>query len=508
MTDTHRGDRSPDASSSPADEATADGATASPEAPVATDPAAPPAYPLPPGAGEQTGPGWPPVGPGSNRPNAYAAPRPPREGEGAYATGGLRLALVVGLVVLATWSWGWPILAMIGGVVVMIFLHELGHFLSAKWSGMKVTEFFIGFGPRIWSFRRGETEYGLKVLPAGAYVRIIGMNNLDEVDPADEARTYRQQSFPKRLLTVSAGSLMHMLQAFVLLVIALGLVGVPGGSIVDTDETDARSWEVTGVTEGSAAADAGLRDGDHIVAVDGTAVSDLGGDLSDVVTGYEVGDEVAFTIENDGSERTVTAELGARPADVAGGVAGSPFLGVGSAPEFDDSPIGLGHALVQAPGEMVRFTGESLGALVGFFSPDGLGDFASNVNNANEDADRSASGSGAAAEPRDGEDNRMMSIYGVVRLGAELGERGGAVAFLLLFFQINIFIGLFNMLPLLPFDGGHAAVATYERIRSRRGRRYHADMAKLMPLTYAVVMALVLLGVTSIYLDIVNPVDL
>ena len=83
----------------------------------------------------------------------------------------------------------WPIL-------LMIFLHELGHFLTAKRAGMKVTEFFLGFGPRIWSFRRGETEYGVKAHPAGAYVRIIGMNNLEEVDPADEARTYRQQAVP------------------------------------------------------------------------------------------------------------------------------------------------------------------------------------------------------------------------------------------------------------------------------------------------------------------------
>ena len=500
MTDTHRGPRSPDASSSPADETTA----ARPGHPGPGTP--PPPYPVPPGAGEQTGPGWPPAGPGANRPGR--ATPPGSDDEPGYATGGLRLVLVVSLVALATWSWGWPILAMIGGVVVMIFLHELGHFMAAKWSGMKVTEFFIGFGPRIWSFRRGETEYGLKALPAGAYVRIIGMNNLDEVQPTDEPRTYRQQSFPKRLLTVSAGSLMHMVQAFVLLVIALGLVGVPGGSVVDTDEADARSWEVTAVTEDSAAAEAGLRTGDHIVAVDGRDVSALGGNLSDVVTGYDVGEEVRFTVENDGAERTVRAELGARPADVAGGTPGSPFLGVGSAPEYDDSPIGLGRAIVRAPGEMVRFTGESLGALAGFFSPDGLGDFASNVNNANEDADRPVSGGGTAAESRDGEDNRMLSIYGVVRLGAELGERGGAVAFLLLFFQINIFIGLFNMVPLLPFDGGHAAVAIYERFRSRRGRRYHADMAKLMPLTYAVVMAIVVLGVTSIYLDIVNPVDL
>ena len=82
---------------------------------------------------------------------------------------------------------------------------------------MKATQFFLGFGPRLWSFRRGETEYGVRALPLGAFVRIIGMNNLDEVPPADEARTYRQQSFPRRMLVISAGSLMHLLIAIVLL---------------------------------------------------------------------------------------------------------------------------------------------------------------------------------------------------------------------------------------------------------------------------------------------------
>src|ERR671910_1307727 len=168
--------------------------------------------------------------PGGSRAARSQTP-PPDEPD--YETGGLRLALLVSAMAVAGLWWGWPVLLMILGIVVMIFLHELGHYLTAKWAGMKVTEFFIGFGPKIWSFQRGETEYGLKVIPAGAYVRIIGMNNLDEVDPADEPRTYREQSFPKRLLVVSAGSLMHMLQAFVLLVLLLGVVGVPGGSLTD-----------------------------------------------------------------------------------------------------------------------------------------------------------------------------------------------------------------------------------------------------------------------------------
>lgn len=149
--------------------------------------------------------------------------------------------------------------------------------------------------------------------------------------------------------------------------------------------------------------------------------------------------------------------------------------------------------------------GDSVGALVGFFSPDGLGDFADNVSDGGDDTGTSGSGGGSSGSDDDG--NRMLSIYGAVRLGASLSEDGLAW-FLLFFFQINVFIGIFNMVPLPPLDGGHAAVAIYERVRSRGGHRYHADVAKLLPLTYAVVMGLVLLGVTSLYLDIVNPVDL
>jgi membrane-associated protease RseP (regulator of RpoE activity) len=371
---------------------------------------------------------------------------------------------------------------------------------------MKVTEFFIGFGPRIWSFRRGETEYGLKAIPAGAYVRIVGMNNLDEADPADEPRTYRQQSFPQRLLVVSAGSISHMLQAFVLLVIALGLVGVPGGSL--TKDATPEAWQVGEVTPDSAAAAAGLKADDEIVAVDDRSVKSLDSDLSDVLSTYAVGDTLQLTVERNGQERTLDATLQARPADVEGGRPGSPFLGVSSGGVYNDDPIGLGPAIVAAPGEMVRFTGESLGALAGFFSPNGLGDYADNVNNASSDARTSSDPSATAAPPREGQDNRLVSIYGVVRMGADLWEAGGVVVLLLFFFQINMFIGIFNMVPLPPLDGGHAAVAVYERIRSRAGQRYHADVAKLLPLTYAVVMGLVLLGATSLYLDIVNPVKL
>jgi membrane-associated protease RseP (regulator of RpoE activity) len=426
-----------------------------------------------------------------------SAPEPP-----VYETGGLRLALLIAAVAAAGLAFGWPVLVVILGIVVMIFLHELGHYLTAKWAGMKVTEFFIGFGPKIWSFRRGETEYGLKVVPAGAYVRIIGMNNLDEVDPADESRTYRQKSFPKRLLVVSAGSLMHFAQAFVLLVILLGVVGFPGRSVANPPDR-APAWQINSVEDDSAAQAAGLKEDDLVVAVNGQPVSHFD-ELSDALARFDVGDEVQLTVERDGVERTVDATLRARPAGVPGGDAGTPFLGVGTSKHFSDEPLGLGTALVRAPGEMVRFTGQTFGAMAGFFSPRGISNFADNVGEANnpDSGSGSSGGSGSSSDDND----RLISIIGVVQLGSQDVEN--RAAFLLaLFFSLNMFIGIFNMLPLLPLDGGHAAMAIYERIRSRPGRAYHADFAKLLPLTYVVVMGLVVLGVTAMYLDIVDPIS-
>jgi membrane-associated protease RseP (regulator of RpoE activity) len=426
-----------------------------------------------------------------------SAPEPP-----VYETGGLRLALLIAAVAAAGLAFGWPVLVVILGIVIMIFLHELGHYVTAKWSGMKVTEFFIGFGPKIWSFRRGETEYGLKVVPAGAYVRIIGMNNLDEVDPADEPRTYRQKSFPKRLLVVSAGSLMHFAQAFVLLVILLGVVGFPGRSVANPPDR-APAWQINTVENDSAAQAAGLKEDDLVVAVNGQPVSHFD-ELSDALARFDVGDEVQLTIERDGVERTVDATLRARPAGVPGGDAGTPFLGVGTSKHFSDEPIGLGTALVRAPGEMVRFTGQTFGAMAGFFSPRGISNFADDVGEANDPDSGSGGSSGSGSSSDD--DDRLISIIGVVQLGSQDVEN--RAAFLLaLFFSLNMFIGIFNMLPLLPLDGGHAAIAIYERIRSRPGRAYHADFAKLLPLTYVVVMGLVVLGVTAMYLDIVDPIS-
>ena len=133
---------------------------------------------------------------------------------------------------------------------------------------MKATQFFLGFGPRLWSFRRGETEYGVRALPLGAFVRIIGMNNLDDVPPEDEARTYRQQSYPRRMLVITAGSLMHLLIAIVLLFTVFSI----RGELVERPGAEVSSLQANGPAEA-----AGLRSGDVIVAVGSQQIDGRGG---------------------------------------------------------------------------------------------------------------------------------------------------------------------------------------------------------------------------------------
>ncbi|HEV7886316.1 MAG TPA: site-2 protease family protein, partial [Acidimicrobiales bacterium] len=138
----------------------------------------------------------------------------------------IRLAVIVlAAIVAAVATDVVKTVAVVFALIVMIMLHELGHFLTAKWAGMKVTEYFLGFGPRLWSVRRGETEYGIKAIPLGGYVKIIGMSTMEEVAPEDEPRTYRAKGYWQRLSVAVAGSTVHFILAFALLWSLLVFVG-------------------------------------------------------------------------------------------------------------------------------------------------------------------------------------------------------------------------------------------------------------------------------------------
>ena len=410
--------------------------------------------------------------------------------------GRIRLTLLIGALVSFGLIGGLSGLVVVLSIIAMLVLHELGHFLVARWAGMQVTEFFLGFGPRLWSVRRGETTYGVKAIPAGAYVRITGMNSLDVVDPADEQRTYRQQSYPKRMAVVLAGSATHFAIALFLLVVVYAVVGTP----------DPDRWVVGEVVPGSTAAAVDVRAGDRILSVDGVETTRF--DEFGTVVRSVPGDLVDVVVQRDGEAMVHRAVIGER-VGVDGVVTG--FFGVGA-----DRPL-VTMGPVRATGEaVVRFADlawMSVKGLVGLFTPDGLAGFFAGAVGPSEattgDPSTVPDNSPApvvepAADPVD--DERLLSIYGAARLGSAMFDDGWStyVWFLIL---VNVFVGVFNLVPLLPFDGGHVAIATYERVRSIGGRRHMADASRLVPVTWAVVSLLVAVTVVALYRDIVDLPD-
>jgi RIP metalloprotease RseP len=475
------------------------------------------------------------------------------------------LLLTLGVIVLRFFGW-WGMFIILG-LLVSVTLHELGHFLTARQADMKVTEFFFGFGPRIWSTRRGEVEYGVKALPFGAYVRIIGMNDLEEVDPADEGRTYREKSYWARLRVVLAGPFMNFAIGFLVLIVLYMSFGVA---------TD-KGWTVDRPQAKTAAAAAGFRTGDRLISVDGKAIPGWS-QFSNVIR-HRAGDTLAVVVQrgsqrltlrptvgwvltDPGSSKLAPLEVGdaitkvgatttATYAAVRAALSSAPkgtttvellrdgnryrtdvhtpvalpadgsrgFLGISAAPKFArQGPLQAVHT---AGSQFVDLISGSVGALGRFFSPSGLTNWTKLV--VTDRGTSSSSTSSPAAKlipvgnhtpaavsnqplpPSAPENNRILSFIGVLRLGSQAGSAGFAVVLFLLAL-INVFLGLINLVPLPPFDGGHAAVATYEAIREKlTGRPYRADMAKLIPVTYAVLALMVFVFVSSSYLDLFHP---
>jgi membrane-associated protease RseP (regulator of RpoE activity) len=392
--------------------------------------------------------------------------------------GGVRGALgvlaIVGLIaMLGLFSIWW--LVFVVGVLIAIFLHELGHFSTARWTGMKATQFFIGFGPRVWSFRRGETEYGVRALPLGAFVRIIGMNSMDDVEPEDEDRTYRSKSYPRRLLVISAGSIMHMLIAVVLLF----TVYVVDGEVVVRDGA-----EIGFVEESGPAYSAGLQPGDVVVAIDGEPVTGSS-DLGRIIQSNEPAQTLAFEVLRDGELVTIPVALGAN-TDEQSVLFGKPYVGVSSGAYYDTIEHSVAGAAANAVIDIFPVSWEMTKGAVKVLNPVNI---FTHVTGSNDDLE-----------------TRPTTLVGVTGLSDDVGESQGLIGILYLLAVLNVFIGVFNMFPLLPLDGGHAAIATYERVRERNGQRYYADVAKMMPFAMAVITVLLFLFMSGLYLDITDPV--
>ncbi|MBD8505486.1 site-2 protease family protein [Hoyosella sp. G463] len=404
------------------------------------------------------------------------------------------------------------------GIGLSIALHEYGHFLTAKAFGMKVRRYFIGFGPTLFSWRRGETEYGLKAIPAGGFCDIAGMTALDELEPDEHERAMYKQATWKRLVVMLGGPMGNFVFGFVLVVVLAVGWGLPNlmlsssavvgdvGCVAASQEPprqDAQGrWVPGGVSDCAGtgpAEEAGIEPGDLIVAVDGQPVADFGElvrlvqPAEGVITvTVERGEErLDFPVQVEPAQRYVI-EPGqsleqARPETVSA-------IGVGAGRLAPPEPLGVLPAVpasVAFTGDMAVLTWDAMLRI-----PERMPAVVRSIMGEDRDPDT------------------PISVVGASRIGGEVAERGLWEVFILLLASLNFFIGLFNLLPLLPLDGGHIAVTIYESIRNRIRRMMGkpngapVDYTKLLPITFTVMLlggAVMLLTITA---DIVNPIRL
>ena len=393
-------------------------------------------------------------------------------------------------------------LLFVAALLISIVLHEAGHMVCARWAGGKVTEFFVGFGAKLWSSRRGETEYGLKAIPAGGYVKIVGMTDLDEIEPGDEDRALKNKPARLRLLTLSAGSLVHFLIALVLFFLIPTLFGVQKGDTAAKIGNVAACMTSDGVASAcgpgvsqSPAAKAGLATGDVITAVNGKPIANF--DQLTVALHALTANQsatIAYTDPSGGKHTTTVVPIHAASVSYPDGHTGPGSL------------VGLGQAAYTQhynPLSAAAYSGEQFwngitGTFKGIASIPGSIPklFSSTVNHTQRSV------------------NSPIGVVGMAQVsGSVIGQEGFA-GFFALVAVINVFIGVFNLLPILPLDGGHVAILLYEESRKRvykllrRPAPGRVDLNKLLPVAYAFLLVFVGLTLLLLAADITNPVHL
>jgi len=363
------------------------------------------------------------------------------------------------------------VVIFIVSILAVVLVHEAGHFFTAKAFGIKVEEFFVGFGPRLWSTRRGETEYGVKLLPLGGYVRIAGMNPFQETPPEQFPRTFGAKPIWQRAIVIVTGPITHFVMAVLLLVVFFVAFGVltPAKPVVE-------GVQATLNGRASPAAVAGLQPGDEVVALDGRPVGSTDRFLT--YTRSHVGQQIAITVLRHGHRITVrTAPV---LSDVGGHMVGRLGIVVGEGRQRYNPLAAIGKAFIST-GSAVKQVILALGKI---FGPSGLrriGDLL------------------AGTRPRQTSD--VVSVVGASRLAGEAVQAGAWDSLFGLLVTFNIFVGILNLVPLPPLDGGHLAVLVYEKARHRR-----PDLRKLVPLTAAVTGFILLLAVSLVYIDLTSPV--
>ncbi|HEU0239169.1 MAG TPA: site-2 protease family protein [Micromonosporaceae bacterium] len=404
-----------------------------------------------------------------------------------------------------------------------VCLHEAGHMLTAKRFGMKVTRYFVGFGPTLWSFRRGETEYGVKALPLGGFVKIVGMTPQDDdVAPADESRAMWRFPVWKRTVVMSAGSVTHFVIGFVLLWITASFIGLPNPkweTFLNSDEATLNGSKpyvqvasclpraTTSTTcdpTAAAAKKAGLRSGDLITSMNGVAVNTYG----DLVTLVRTArpdtsnpPDAKITYVRDGQTHTVTiplATVSRPPLDAPQSDAVSTYA-LGVSPSLPPSePFNIAYGPIDGISHAGTYTATTF---VG-------------IGTALKHLPGKVPGLWNALQGKPRDPNGPISVVGASELGGQTVALGEWGFFLLLAAALNFFVGVLNLFPLLPLDGGHIAIAWYEKFRAWLARRRRlpeparVDYYKLVPITNAVIVILGAFSLLTILADIINPINI
>jgi membrane-associated protease RseP (regulator of RpoE activity) len=374
------------------------------------------------------------------------------------------------------------------GLCLSLALHEAGHLLSARAFGMRVRRYFVGRGPTVFSFRRGDTEYGLKALPIGGFCDIAGMTALDELTPGERPRAMWRFPAWKRTTVMASGAVTHVLLAVTILYFLAISAGLPNLNPV-TEPVVAATNCVDGRCP---AGDAGLLPGDRVLAVSGTPTPRW----DDVITAIQAaGGPTALTVQRGAATLTLTVDVArVERAGADGTVREIGMMGA----TVSLPPAYLTYGPAEAVGATAGFTGtlftRTFEQLAAF--PQRLPAVVAAIGGAERDPDT------------------PISMVGASRLGGEAAERGLWEIFFLLLASLNLFLAVFNLLPLLPLDGGHILIIWYERARDAVRRLFGrpalgpVDFTRLIPVTMVLVLlggAVMLLTITA---DVVNPVRL
>ena len=374
------------------------------------------------------------------------------------------------------------ILAFVVALLFSVMVHEFGHYITARKFGMRISEFFLGFGKRIWSFQRGETEFGLKAIPAGAYCKIEGMAPNDEMPEGEEGRAFYKASSAKKLIVLGAGSFLHFVLGFLLLFLLF--VGIGTNQVLPV---------ISEVVSNSAAQAAGIQPGDEIVAINGKKVTEWYKDVEAIRKSQ--GAELKLDLNRDGELLTIVTN--ARLTDVDG----TKRYVLGIINDVGLKRSGVFVSLKNSATVTKGFLTESVKSLAKL--PEKI---------------PALWGATVRGEERDA--NGLVGVVGVARVSGEavgsdkLTPMERLATFVLIIASLNIFVGIFNLLPILPLDGGHMAVAIADEIRAffarLRGRPRPApiDVTVLTPITMVVFVVLATLTLLLLVADVINPVTL